>query len=121
MAWFSGETEMTEDEIPGVWMTSDDANNYSKIPSILGMEEEGDPVGEIMRLKTGAPTVADAISVLKNAFKKDPMFAWTWHCALVILCMDNTGAAHLEANNFAIAFMKTAFGVVIQEVKEDHD
>lgn len=35
--------EMTE-------VPTEDANNYCKILSVLGMEEEGDPVAEVARL-----------------------------------------------------------------------
>lgn len=32
-------------------VTKEDANNYSAILAILGMEEEGDPVAEVKMLK----------------------------------------------------------------------
>jgi hypothetical protein len=34
-----------------VEVTQDDANNYSRILSVLGLEEEGDPVAEVKMLK----------------------------------------------------------------------
>ena len=35
-----------------VEVTQEDANNYCRVLAALGMEEEGDPVAEIERLKT---------------------------------------------------------------------
>lgn len=37
-----------------VEVTQEDANNYSRILTLLGMEEEGDPVSDIEALKADA-------------------------------------------------------------------
>lgn len=44
-----------------VRVTVEDANNYSRILTLLGMEEEGDPVAEVTRLKE---SLAEATEIL---------------------------------------------------------
>jgi hypothetical protein len=56
-AW--GKSEWGDRSIPDpsdmVQVTKEDANNYCRILTALGMEEEGDPVAEVERLRAGAP------------------------------------------------------------------
>jgi hypothetical protein len=56
-----------------VQVTQEDANNYCRILTALGMEEEGDPVAEVERLRAGAPDplrltdeqIADCVTAIK--------------------------------------------------------
>jgi hypothetical protein len=45
---------MSDDKTRMVEVTQEDANNYCRVLTALGMEEEGDPVAEIERLKAAA-------------------------------------------------------------------
>lgn len=52
------ETAMTEKKIE---LPAAEANNYSRILALLGMEEEGDPVAEVARLKE---SMTEAVEIL---------------------------------------------------------
>jgi hypothetical protein len=62
-----------------VLVTDGDANNYCQILTVLGMEEEGDPVAEVQRMKT----------VIEQAEKQEP-------AGVVIGFDDDTGAAIVD-------------------------
>jgi hypothetical protein len=63
------------------------------------------------RCGSGGETAAgEAVKILSSAFRDDPHFAWTWHCAVACAAMDE-GAPHDAANAAAARFMKQAFGV----------
>ncbi|MEA3272321.1 MAG: hypothetical protein U9P90_01485 [Patescibacteria group bacterium] len=51
-----------------------------------------------------------AMKVLSRAMKKDPGYAWGWHCNIAMVAQD-AGAAHHEANIRTCAFMKSVFGI----------
>lgn len=62
---------------PMVSVTQTDANNYCRILAALGMEEEGDPVAEVERLKrtleayqSAYPAVRDQASELASALAR---------------------------------------------------
>lgn len=61
-----------------------------------------------------ATEVGDALDVLKNAFKKDPYFAWTWHCAIWSGAHDE-GLASDAAHRAAARVMKMAFDIDTSE------
>lgn len=61
-----------------------------------------------------ATEVGDALDVLKNAFKNDPYFAWTWHCAIWSGAHDE-GLADDAANRAAARVMKMAFDIDTSE------
>jgi hypothetical protein len=54
-AHFAFETALETPPAPEVCVTQEDANNYCRILSLLGMEEEGDPVAEVERLLSAPP------------------------------------------------------------------
>ena len=54
--------------------------------------------------------VKEARELLEAEFKKDPGFAWSWHCNVACCVMDE-GVNHVTANRAAARFMKLAFGV----------
>jgi hypothetical protein len=51
-----------------------------------------------------------AIAVVKLAMRKDPDYAWSWHCAVAV-CMQDEGVSHAVSNRGAVRFMRMAFGV----------
>jgi len=51
-----------------------------------------------------------AFWILKRAMRKDPDYAWSWHCNLAMMAYD-AGAPHDDANVRAADFMKYCFGV----------
>lgn len=50
------------------------------------------------------------IKALSRAMKKDPGFAWSWHCNIAMVAQD-AGAPHKEANERTADFMKYVFDV----------
>ena len=52
----------------------------------------------------------EAMTHLSQAMKDDPSYAWSWHCNIACLLLDE-GIAHNRANDRASGFMKLAFGV----------
>jgi len=82
---------MTAEEwIPGmVEVTQRDANNYCRVLTALGMEEEGDPVAEIERLRA------------ENAALKREAYAW-WEAA-----RDAAKAVQAERHACSIAVWMT--------------
>ena len=70
-----------------VEVTQEDANNYCRVLAALGMEEEGDPVAEIERLRE-ALNIADgtlhrwrrAVGLAANRLEKARVWGGTeWH------------------------------------------
>lgn len=61
-----------------------------------------------------ATEVGDALDVLKNAFKNNPDFAWTWHCAIWSGAHDE-GLSSDAANRAAARVMKMAFDIDTSE------
>ncbi len=53
---------------------------------------------------------AEAMNVIRRAMRDDPGYAWTWHCNIAILLLDE-GVAHDRANSRASGFMRLAFDV----------
>jgi hypothetical protein len=51
-----------------------------------------------------------ALWILRRAMKKDPDYAWSWHCNLAMMAQD-AGAPHKEANIRAGDLMHSLFGV----------
>lgn len=86
-----------------------------------------DPNSEKSRVKwdiTFNPTsTQNAIEYLSDQFKKDPFYAYTWHCAVAMAFFDTMNKEinkpldleestdHTIANLAAARFMKQAFGV----------
>lgn len=60
------ETAMTH----SVRVTTEDANNYSRILTLLGMEEEGDPVAEVAQLKMDKGVFALANEVAQSEVER---------------------------------------------------
>ena len=54
--------------------------------------------------------IKTAFGALKKAMKKDPDYAWSWHCNIACSVMD-AGATHKVANDGAGRFMKLCFDV----------
>lgn len=59
-----------------------------------------------------------AMRVLSYALKKDPEYAWSWHCNIAMNAYDaanraklNPTETHKIANEYAASFMRLAFGV----------
>ena len=60
-----------------------------------------------------------ALWIISRAMKKDPGFAWSWHCNVAMVGIDS-GAEHRQANERAADFMKRAFGVdTMTQVRKD--
>lgn len=57
-----------------------------------------------------AKDAAHGLSVLSQAMKDDPSFAWAWHCNIAMVARD-AGAPAYEANVRTADFMRHAFGV----------
>ena len=57
-----------------------------------------------------------AIDTLKEAFKKDPDYAWSWHCNIAVCSMDED-MEHDAANRAAAKFMKLAFSIDTEKHK----
>lgn len=55
-----------------------------------------------------AVTVPEAVQCLADAMRRDPEFAWSWHCALSCAAMDE-GLGHEAADRAASRFMRMAF------------
>ena len=51
-------------------VTKQDANNYSRILTLLGMEEEGDPVAEVARLKESMTEAAEILDTFVGNVSK---------------------------------------------------
>ena len=51
-----------------------------------------------------------ALWIISRAMKKDPEFAWSWHCNIAMVAQD-AGAPHKESNIRAADFMMGIFGV----------
>ena len=63
-------------------------------------------------------TPKKSVKVLRKAFKKDPGYAYSWHCNIAMAMMDSIGPgdmdyayAHKICNEAASRFMKLAFDV----------
>ena len=52
----------------------------------------------------------DAMDHLRNKFKKDPEYAWSWHCNIAMASYDE-GLSKPKANKAAARFMKNCFDV----------
>ena len=55
-------------------------------------------------------TTQEAMDHLRQAMKDDPSYAWTWHCNIACLLLDED-VPHDRANDRASDFMKRAFDV----------
>ena len=61
--------------------------------------------------------VSDAFEIVKKAMKKEPEYAYAWHCNIAMCCYDaNTTEQQYKqsltaANDAASRFMKMCFGV----------
>jgi hypothetical protein len=53
-------------------------------------------------------TSGQALDKLSKAFRDDPDYAHSWHCAIACCAMDE-GLGHAAANRAATKFMKMAF------------
>ena len=58
----------------------------------------------------------EALKVLSDAMKADPMYAWSWHCNIAMAAVD-AGASHSVGNAAAERFMYAAFGVDTSETR----
>ena len=58
----------------------------------------------------GKNKVKKAMDILRKAMKKDPAYAYGWHCNIARM-MQDAGASHEIANDGAARFMKLAFDV----------
>jgi hypothetical protein len=63
-------------------------------------------------------TTAEAMNVIRQAMREDPGYAWTWHCNIACLLLDE-GVAHDRANDRASGFMKLAFDVETKAPERD--
>jgi hypothetical protein len=77
-----------------------------------------DGQGRTGALKLYAPprpiSPAQALHQLSTILRKDPEYAWTWHCNLACAGMD-AGLGHQAANAMAGNFMKLAFGAEVDK------
>ncbi len=75
---------------PGmVMVTRDEASNYCRILTLLGMEEEGDPVAEIVRLHTPPPPANLSTAPAPLNTNDRAMWVLGWN-----ECRDSVIAAH---------------------------
>jgi len=51
-----------------------------------------------------------ALWILRRAMRKDPEYAWGWHCNIAMVAQD-AGALHKEANIRTGDFMNSLFGI----------
>ncbi len=63
-------------------------------------------------------TTEEAMDHLSQAMKDDPSYAWSWHCIVACLLLDE-GVPHDRANDRASSFMKLAFGVKTKAPERD--
>lgn len=55
------------------------------------------------------PTLPEAMKRVIEAVRKDPDYAWSWHCNLSMSCQDG-GASRAEGEAMARRFMQLLFG-----------
>lgn len=55
------------------------------------------------------------INAFKMAFKKNPDYAWSWHCKLAMSAHDEFGLDKPAANRMAARFMKSCFDIDTKE------
>jgi hypothetical protein len=60
---------------------------------------------------------ASPLQPIVAAFKNDPNYAWSWHCNLAMMMVDE-GVSHRAANYRAATFMKDAFEFDIKQTNE---
>ena len=63
-----------------------------------------------MKLKPNVLLAKLAFWILRYLMRRDPSYAWVWHCNLAMMAYD-AGATHQEANHRAASFMLRIFGV----------
>jgi hypothetical protein len=82
----------------------------------LEIVESGDPLKDFYDEDDLASAVVElmrpkgALKTLSMEFKRDPDYAWAWHCNIACAFMD-AGGLQYPANMAAAQFMKSAFGV----------
>ncbi len=55
-------------------------------------------------------TTTKAMDVIRQAMQDDPSYAWTWHCNIACLLLDE-GVPSDRADARASSFMKLAFDI----------
>lgn len=76
-------------------------------------------IGSLVDMMAAAPNeqvenvqdTGDAVKTISDAMRKDPAYAWTWHCSLACCAFDE-GVDIIRANNIAARFMAMAFSIV---------
>lgn len=61
--------------------------------------------------------VREAFEVLQKAIQDDRSYAWSWHCNVAVVFIDE-GGTHEQSNRAAARFMRTAFGVDVTTFDE---
>jgi hypothetical protein len=83
------------------------ATDLAEVDRIIGRNDSTPPNEQVEKVNA----TAHAMTTLKESMRKDPDYAWTWHCNLACCAFDE-GVNIVTANDIAARFMSLAFSLL---------